>query len=99
MEIKKLIWKPAQDFMMSCEKATHLLTKSQYQKLSFTKKLHLKIHLLTCDACAQFAKQLKYLSIIFENLKKSADKVKLDEKYKSEIQLNIEKYIQNEKKD
>lgn len=99
MNIKKQIWKPAQDFMMSCEKATHLLTKAQYQQLSFFKRLHLRIHLLTCEACTQFAKQLKYLSFIFDKLKKSADKVKLDENYKADIQENIQRIIQNEKKD
>jgi hypothetical protein len=99
VDIKKLIGKPVQDFIMSCEKATYLLTKSQYQKLSFIKKMHLQLHLLTCGACTQFAKQLKYLSIVFEKLKKSVDKVKIDEKYKTDIQINIDKIIQNEKKD
>ena len=84
--------------MMSCDQATYLLSQAQHQKLTFIKKLHLHIHLLTCNGCTQFGKQIKYLSMIIERVRKKASNEQLDEKYKSDIQQNIDEIIKNDKK-
>jgi len=99
VKLKDRILKPVVDFMMSCEKATFLLSQQQHQKLSPLQKLRLRIHLLTCDGCVQFSKQIIYLSSAFENLRKKAPQSKLDENFKADIQSHIENFLKNEKKD
>lgn len=85
--------------MLSCEKATYMLSQAQHEKLSPIKRLRLRIHLLTCDGCIQFGKQITFLSEAFEKLKKKAEEAKIDEKYKVDIQNDIDSFIKNNKKD
>lgn len=42
---------------LSCLKATELIEKKLYFKLSFKEKLQLKAHKAMCDACSNFEKQ------------------------------------------
>lgn len=47
--------------MMSCKKATELLSLSQDQKLSLTDQASLKIHIMMCSGCNNFSTQLSLL--------------------------------------
>jgi len=42
---------------LSCLKATELIEKKLYSRLSFKEKLQLKIHKLMCKACRRYEKQ------------------------------------------
>lgn len=42
---------------ISCEEATIICTKAQYNEATFLEKIKLNIHLLTCKICGKFAKQ------------------------------------------
>lgn len=43
--------------MLSCDRATFLITKKEYQKLSCVENLQLKMHLMGCKFCRAFNKQ------------------------------------------
>ncbi len=42
---------------LSCLKATELIEKKLYFKLSFKEKIQLKVHKMMCDACTNYEKQ------------------------------------------
>jgi len=43
--------------MLSCDTATLLLTKGEYEKLSLMDELRLKMHLASCKLCRRFEEQ------------------------------------------
>ncbi len=47
--------------MISCKKATYLISKKEEQKISFVEKLQLKLHLLACIFCRLFEQQSKVI--------------------------------------
>jgi hypothetical protein len=47
--------------MISCKKASHLISEGMNRRLSLKESIGLKIHLLMCRACSQVLKQLKGL--------------------------------------
>jgi hypothetical protein len=44
-------------FVLSCRKATGLIEKNIYFKLSAMERLQLRWHLMLCDACTTYKKQ------------------------------------------
>jgi len=46
---------------MDCKHATRLLSQGQERQLPWRQRLGLRLHLLLCDACAQFFRQLALL--------------------------------------
>ncbi len=47
--------------MISCKRATELISKSMEQPLSVKENLALKVHLFICEFCEQFLKQVELL--------------------------------------
>lgn len=47
--------------MLSCKQASKLLSQSLDRKLSWKERLALRFHLLLCDMCTRFAKQLQVM--------------------------------------
>lgn len=47
--------------MLDCKHASHLLSRSLERPLSLQLRLALRLHLLLCDACTQFSRQLVLL--------------------------------------
>lgn len=66
-EIKEHIYKW---YEFGCKDATYLTTKEHYTSLSLSEKGLLKFHLLTCNSCRKFVKQIK---VIEELLKKEPE--------------------------
>lgn len=58
---------------LSCFKATELIEKRLYIKLSFKENLQLKIHLMMCSACSRYEKQSLFLEKGIQNMKPSED--------------------------
>jgi len=48
--------------MLNCDKATFLVSKSEFTKLGCVENIKLKMHLMTCSACRLFVYQSKYIS-------------------------------------
>jgi len=47
--------------MMNCKKATRLLSEAQERELSLKEKSTLKIHVMMCSGCNNFAQQMHML--------------------------------------
>jgi hypothetical protein len=47
--------------MLSCKQVTHLLSEGQDRKLTVAERARLEMHLLICDGCNNFRKQMDFL--------------------------------------
>jgi len=47
--------------MLDCKHASRLVSQSMDRKLSMRERLGLRLHLLMCDACTQFSRQIALL--------------------------------------
>lgn len=77
--------------LLSCIKATELIEKRFYFKLSVKEKLQLKLHKMMCDACTNYEKQ----SIIIEKgieLQQKNQHSEIDiDRLKKQITINLNK--------
>lgn len=74
---------------ISCEDASHICNKSQYKEASFWEILKLRLHILTCKACARFTKQNTMLTSLCER----AGLDVLSENDKEAMKKNLEKHL------
>lgn len=47
--------------MLTCKQASQIITQSYDRRLSWQERWNMRIHLFICDACAHFAKQMRFL--------------------------------------
>ena len=47
--------------MLDCKHATQLASRKMDKRLSLRQRLALRLHLLMCDACTQFVRQLQLM--------------------------------------
>ena len=47
--------------MLSCKEVSVLLSQAQERRLGFWEQCGLKLHLMLCDGCANFSRQLAFL--------------------------------------
>ena len=47
--------------MLDCKHATRLASQAMEKRLTFRQRMALRFHLLMCDACTQFTRQLHLL--------------------------------------
>lgn len=77
---------------MKCRKASHLISLSMEKKLPFIERVGLRFHLLICDACTNFYRQLHLLRKAMGMLAKfweSDPSVKLSDEAKQRISENL----------
>lgn len=53
---------------MNCKHASQVLSQSFERRLSLGERLGLRLHLLMCDACTQFARQVTLLRQAIQRL-------------------------------
>jgi hypothetical protein len=53
-------------FMITCDEASTICDKSQYNESTFLEKLKLNFHLFICKACALYVKQNRKMSRFFK---------------------------------
>ena len=72
----------------NCEKATFMIEKKKFSALSFTENFELRVHLAGCEACRVFQRQSKIIDRVAFTIfnESTAKELKLDEKYKKELQ-------------
>jgi predicted anti-sigma-YlaC factor YlaD len=58
-------------FKITCDEATTICDKNQYGEATFTDKLKLQLHILTCKICAQYSEQNALLTKIYKRKAKS----------------------------
>lgn len=47
--------------MLTCKEASELISQSYERRLSWSERLGLRLHVAICAACAQFARQMRFL--------------------------------------
>ncbi len=63
MSKAKKMWVRTMDLvMLNCDTATLLITRSEFEKLSCTDQIKLKMHLAGCKFCRRFKKQSEFIS-------------------------------------
>jgi hypothetical protein len=73
--------------MISCKNATLLIEKKLATKLSVKERLHLKLHLFLCKACADYGIQSAWIDKVLKNLH-THDQLTVEEKKSMQQQLN-----------
>ncbi len=49
--------------MLTCKEASALVSQGLDRRLSWRQRLNLRLHLLACDACTSFKRQMQFLQI------------------------------------
>jgi len=47
--------------MITCKDASRILSQAQDGEVAFSLHLRLRLHLLLCEACTRFARQVRFL--------------------------------------
>lgn len=74
---------------LSCLKATELIEKKLYFKLSLKEKVQLNAHKMMCDACTNYEKQSIFLDKGISHLNQSKIKKEDLEEIKKSIQQKL----------
>ncbi|MGD9590622.1 MAG: hypothetical protein AB7Q37_11050 [Pyrinomonadaceae bacterium] len=73
----------------ACKEMVKIITASMDEKLSWREWILLKIHLLSCDPCVNFIKQLRFISTALRNnddrIGQEDESVKLSDKARSRM--------------
>ena len=92
-KMKKILMKGMNDVMLSCDSATYLITRNEFEKVNCVKGMQLKMHLAGCKYCRRFAEQSKYISEQLNKLREPETQklsICLTEKQKQKINTAIE---------
>ncbi len=79
--------------MISCKKATELISRSLEESLSIKEELLLKMHLFLCETCDLFRKQTALLRRVVRRSEETLgedDSVRLSEAAKEEIRKKLD---------
>lgn len=55
--------------MLTCKQASKLISHSLDRPLTLTNRIQLRLHLVICDACKRFSKQMHVLQTALQRLK------------------------------
>jgi hypothetical protein len=55
--------------MLTCKETTHLLSAAQDRPLGFRERLELRLHLLICQGCTNYRKQIDFVRAACGRLK------------------------------
>lgn len=61
--------------MLNCREVTRLVSESQERSLSVTEKISLNLHLMMCDGCRNFSRQLPFLRKAMRSFAEGLDEV------------------------
>lgn len=65
--------------MLNCKHASHLLSQSMEKPLALRQRLALRLHLLLCDACTHFYRQL---TLLRQAIRQAGGRIEHDETLK-----------------
>lgn len=94
--------------MISCKRATELISKSMEQSLTVKEQLTLKLHLFICEFCEQFKTQLgtfrkalrcEEKGSVLDSIEDTTSSKELSSDCKAKIKQEIEKQLRQETKD
>jgi hypothetical protein len=59
--------------MLDCRHATQLASRAMEERLPLRQRIALRFHLLLCDACTNFVRQLKLLRAAMTQVRRAAE--------------------------
>ena len=83
-------------FGLTCDEATTICDKSQYNESTFWEKVKLNIHFVLCKICRLYTKQNNFLTVLINGNKESLcsnERHSLSEQEKERFKKELEKYI------
>lgn len=87
------IGKMMNKLMLSCDEATMLITRSEFEELSSIKQFKLKMHLASCSMCRNFKQQSSIISTQVNKLKKELDTNKMRIVLSEDSKKNLQELI------
>ena len=75
--------------IVPCQEATLLMSKAMDDKLSFKERFDLRLHLMVCDLCVRFLKQVRGLRKLVRSYNSQAEQ-HLPQKIKEQMKLAIQ---------
>ena len=54
--------------MLNCKEATTLMSRGMDGKLTLWQKAGLRLHLMACDGCTHFGRQIRFLRVALRRL-------------------------------
>ncbi len=82
--------------MLSCDEATFLVTKQEFEKLPCMKRMQLRLHLFSCKLCRNFQEQSQFISEqirILSNIDTVDSDRRLNEEQKNKLSKVIEEQV------
>lgn len=79
--------------MLDCQHASHLISQSMEQRLSLRQRISLRLHLMICDACTQFSRQLELMRQTIGSLKQKVEKdesIRLSDEARNRIRQSVQ---------
>ncbi|PPC94875.1 MAG: hypothetical protein CTY33_03020 [Methylotenera sp.] len=59
--------------MLTCKQVSQLISQSLDRPLTLTNRIQLKVHLVMCDACTRFKKQMQLLQVAVHRLRRQTE--------------------------
>ena len=82
-------------FFISCDEATTICDKSQYDEASLFDKIRLSIHLAFCGHCKKYTKQNRVMSDLFGKFATPCEgSDRMSEKDKSELDTKLKEELE-----
>lgn len=78
---------------ISCDEATTICDKSQYNEATFIERIKLSLHLLFCKICGLYSKQNNVMSKCYGKLKKHKNCTCLSDHEKALMEKEVEKNL------
>ncbi len=87
-----------QKLMLSCERATFLITKEMHGTITFNEKVQMRFHLMACKYCTLFKKQSRFVNDNVEHLHRHPNDSFPDGKLDDTRKAAMEQALQEELK-
>jgi hypothetical protein len=82
------------NFFISCDEATTICDKSQYDEASLYDKIRLSIHLAFCKHCKDYTKQNRLMSDLFGRFATPCEgSDRMPEEDKNELELKLKEEL------
>lgn len=77
------------DDMLKCKQITELASKSLDTSIPWLQRFEMKLHLMMCKSCNQYAKQIKFMQKAISSIDKQGENINLSAAAKKRIQKQL----------
>lgn len=84
-------------FIVPCEKATYLETKSKFEELDFKERLNLNMHMMKCSYCRVFRSEQEFIASCLTKFKNDIESDNLYFKLPEDTRNQLEQIIADDK--